>query len=84
VEEIFSDIKLKQNKDGYYFSSPLFNHFEETRLALFAINLLEDIVQDILFYYDTNLFTPIYKIYQNVDNIVKVAEFITKNINVDK
>jgi len=81
VNEIYSHIIMKSDNKGHYFSSPKHSLLDETRFALFSLNLLEDIIQDILFYYDSDLFTPISKIYNSVSDVTKVADFITKNEN---
>jgi len=64
------------NKESLYRSSIEESPLEETRYALFSINLIEDIIQDAIHYHNANL-TPITKIYQNVKNLKKIAEIIT-------
>ena len=65
------------NEDGLYRSSIKESPLDETRFALFSINLIEDIIQDAIYYHNANL-TPITKIYQNVKNPVKTAKIIKK------
>lgn len=61
--------------DGSYFSSKNVSPLAETRYALFAINLLEDMTQDAIHYYSVNL-SPIKKIYENVRDAEKTYESI--------
>jgi len=57
---------------------------EETRYALFSINILEDLIQDMIFYYSENHpdilseVKPMKKIYENIKNIEKTYEFIKR------
>lgn len=74
--------KLKDFKrdDGAYRTSKNLSPIEDTRNIIFSINLLEDLTQDILFYYgdeykDIGL-KPLEKIFENVDRIEQVYEFI--------
>jgi len=64
------------NKEGLYKSSIKESPLEETRFALFSINLIEDIIQDAIYYHNAKL-NRITKIYQNVKNPIKIAEIIT-------
>ena len=63
------------NEEGLYKSSIKESPLEETRYALFSINLIEDIIQDAIHYHNANL-NPIVKIYQYVKNPKKIAEVI--------
>ncbi|MEK6692367.1 MAG: hypothetical protein AABY44_02945 [Nitrospirota bacterium] len=74
--------KLKDFKrdDVAYRTSKNLSPIEDTRNIIFSINLLEDLTQDILFYYgdeykDIEL-KPLEKIFENVDGIEQVYEFI--------
>ncbi len=81
--EIENKIKvLIQTIDSFYdFREELYKSsieespLEETRYALFSINIMEDIIQDIIYCHQANL-TPITKIYQNVRELLKIAEKI--------
>lgn len=70
------------DSDGSYRSDDNVGPCLETRYALFVINSLEDLIQDMLFYHKTELekqnidFNPIQKIYQNLKDPTKTAEFI--------
>lgn len=64
---------------GLYTSSIDESPLEETRYALFSINLLEDIIQDSIYYHNAK-FKPITKIYQHVSAPIKIASTISKNI----
>lgn len=63
------------SKEGLYKSSIKESPLEETRYALFSINMIEDIIQDAIYYHQANL-PPITKIYQNVREPLKIAEKI--------
>ncbi|UYZ39691.1 MAG: hypothetical protein N2V74_05680 [Candidatus Methanospirare jalkutatii] len=63
------------NEEGLYRSSIKESLLEETRFALFSINLIEDIIQDAIHYHNADL-NPIVKIYQHVKNPKKIAEVI--------
>jgi len=62
--------------DGSYKSSLKTSAWEETRYALFAINLLEDLTQDIIFYYAVSDLKPITKIYENIPDIDKTYKLL--------
>ena len=66
------------NKECLYKSSIKESPLEETRYALFSINLIEDIIQDAIYYHKANL-NPIVKIYQNVKEPEKIAKVIKKH-----
>ena len=74
-------------KDGSYRSSVTVSPLEETRYALFSINILEDLIQDMIFYYSKNYskilskIKPIKKIYENIKDIEETYKFINKGIN---
>jgi hypothetical protein len=77
IKELLRLIKNYQQKNGYFISSPKFSPLEETRFALFSINLIEDLIQDMIFYYNATGLKPIKKIYENVKNVKKVSALIT-------
>jgi len=60
-------------KEGLYKSTVKESPLEETRFALFSVNLIEDIIQDAIVYHKAR-FQPIVKIYQHVRDILKVSE----------
>lgn len=72
--------KYYQN-DGTYRSSLKESPLEETRYALFSLNLLEDLIQDIIYTYSIKEFKPIKKIYQSIQNIEKTYQLIKKQEN---
>jgi len=76
VKELFKIIKRYSQKDGSYRSSIKASPLDETRYTLFAINLLEDLIQDIIFYYSVRELKPIKKIYENIENIQKTYNLI--------
>ncbi|NLM90046.1 MAG: hypothetical protein GX179_02510 [Candidatus Cloacimonetes bacterium] len=76
VEELILKIKSFYQDDGSYKSSLTSSPLEETRYALFSINLLEDLIQDIIYYYSVSELQPIKKIYENVNDIEKTSKLI--------
>jgi len=77
---LLARVKDCSRNAGSYTSSPKVSPLEETRYALFAINLLEDMTQDAIFYYPDaakNL-SPIKKIYENIGDVRKTYRFISK------
>ena len=72
-------LKSFKRLNGSYHSDKRFSPIEDTQYALFVINILEDITQDILFYYDSSLdLTPISKIFEDVRNIDKSFLFVSR------
>jgi hypothetical protein len=63
------------DKQGFYKSSIEESPLEETRYALFSINLIEDMIQDAIYYYNAN-FNQITKIYQNIKDPLKIVKII--------
>ena len=66
IKECFRLLKSFEQKDGSFKSSVNLSPIDETRGAIFSINLLEDLIQDLIFYYKAQGFNPITKIYQNL------------------
>ena len=60
-------------KEGLYKSTIKESPLEETRFALFSINLIEDIIQEARVYHKAH-FQPIVKIYQHVKDPLRVAK----------
>ena len=83
IKQILLNIKNFQQNNGSYKTDKNLSPIEETRNIIFCINLLEDLIQDILYYYPEESqnfgLKPIEKIFENVDNIEKVYNFITSN-----
>jgi hypothetical protein len=71
-------IKGFYQNDGSYKSSITLSPLEETRYALFSINLLEDLIQDMIYYYPESAkeLKPINKIYENIEDIEKTYNLI--------
>lgn len=79
LKEINGRVRQFSKSDGSFQSDKTLAPLEDTRYSLFVINILEDLIQDILFYYKDNIdLEPVTKIYQNVPNISKTFEFISK------
>jgi len=73
--ELLQIISIYSKDNGTYFSSLKESPIEETRFALFSINLLEDFVQDMIVNYNADL-KSITKIYQNIKDTNKTYEVI--------
>lgn len=67
-------------EESLYISSICESPLEETRYALFSINMIEDIIQDAIFYHNADL-KPITKIYQNVRDPLKISKRIREYQN---
>lgn len=80
IEKLIRIINRFYQNDGSYKSSPYSNPLEETRYALFSINLLEDLIQDMIYYYKVEEFKPIKKIYENVKDIEKTYNFLKSKV----
>jgi len=76
IKELLKKIKGFYNEDGSYRSSLKVSPLDETRYALFSINLLEDLIQDMIYYYSTPELKPIKKIYENIEDIEKTYKLI--------
>lgn len=76
IKELLKKINSFYKKDGSYQSSLKVSPLDDTRHALFSINLLEDLTQDIIYYYSTQELKPIKKIYENVVDIDKTYNLI--------
>lgn len=86
-KDLIEMINNYYQKDGSYRSSVAVSPLEETRYALFSINILEDLIQDMIFYYSKNYpkilskVKPVKKIYENIKDIEKTYEFINRGLN---
>ena len=76
VKELLKKVKGFYNEDGAYKSSLKVSPLDETRYALFSINLLEDLIQDMIYYYSIPEIKPIKKIYENVEDVEKTCKLI--------
>ncbi len=79
IKILLEMVKAFYKDDGSYQSSPSATPVDETRYALFSINLLEDLIQDIIYYYPSEAtvdLSPIIKIYENVEDIQKTYGFL--------
>ena len=83
INEILNQIHKYAKEDGSYVSSPKVAPLEETRYALFSINLIEDLIQDMTYNYPCSNFTPIKKIYEKVIYLEKTYEFLKNNTKND-
>ncbi|MFZ6016989.1 MAG: hypothetical protein ACOYU0_05160 [Nitrospirota bacterium] len=76
IKELLEKIKMFYQEDGSYRSSLRVSPLEETRYALFSVSLLEDLIQDIIFYYSVVELKPIKKIYENVEDVEKTYRLL--------
>mgnify|MGYP005853365261 CR=1 FL=1 len=76
VKELIGKIKELYQNDGSYKSSLMASPLDETRYALFSINLLEDMIQDMIYYYSVTELKPVKKIYENVGDVEKTYQLI--------
>jgi hypothetical protein len=76
VKELIEMINGFYQNDGSYKSSLTSSPLDETRYALFSINLLEDLIQDMIYYYSVKELEPVKKIYENVRDIEKTYRLI--------
>lgn len=78
IKKILAMINSYYQADGSYKSSKKFSPLDDTRYALFAINLLEDIIQDSIYYYSIKDLKPINKIYESILDVEKTFRFISQ------
>lgn len=69
VSNLLLQVRSYGKSDGSYQSTLKRAPLDETRCALFSINLLEDLTQDMIFYYPEVRLRPIHKIFENVRDI---------------
>lgn len=79
MKRIEAQVSKFCKSNGSYQSDKTIAPLEDTRYSLFVINILEDLSQDILYYYENDIeLEPITKIYQSILQIDKTYEFISK------
>lgn len=78
INELMAKIKTFYQSDGSYKSSLNFSPIDETRYALFSINLLEDLIQDMIYYYFITELKPINKIFENLMSVEKTYDLIKR------
>ena len=79
IKSLHKKLKQFSKTDGSFQSDKSLAPLEDTRYSLFAINILEDLTQYILFYYEDDIgLKPVSKIYQTVLQIDKTFRFIKK------
>ncbi|MBP8590919.1 hypothetical protein KBI33_00400 [Candidatus Shapirobacteria bacterium] len=77
LKEINKQVERFSNPDGSFRSDKTIAPLEDTRYSLFIINILEDLTQDVLYYYGNNInLRPITRIYQTVPQINKTFQFV--------
>lgn len=83
ISEIMDKINGFAKKDGSYQSDKRLAPIEDTRYALFVINIIEDLVQDMLYHYPDKAqalpLSPIKKIYQSIKNLNRAYAFLARN-----
>jgi len=80
IPSLLSKVKSCSLADGTYQSSARHAPLEETRCALFSINLLEDLMQDMIYYYPEVTFKPVQRIFENVADVNKTEILIQNNL----
>jgi hypothetical protein len=82
AKRLLEMIKGFYQNDGSYKSSITLSPLEETRYALFSINLLEDLIQDMIYYYPevSKELKPIRKIYENIESVDEVYNLIKDHL----
>ena len=77
IKSLHKKLQQFSKTDGSFQSDKKLSPLEDTRYSLFAINILEDLAQDILFYYGDNAdLKPVGRIYQTVPEMNKTFQFI--------
>jgi hypothetical protein len=76
IKRLMEIIKRYEQEDGTFTSSLKSSPVDEIRYALFSINTLEDLIQDMIYYYSVKELKPIKKIYENIRYIEKTYELI--------
>ena len=80
IKKFYKKIQNFAKQDGSFQSDKMLSPLEDTRYSLFAINILEDLTQDILFYYGKQAgLKPVKKIYQTIPFWHKIFKFIQTN-----
>ncbi len=79
IKRLIEMIKKCYQSNGSYLSCPKESPFEETRYAIFSINLIEDMIQDLVYNYEVIDLNPIKIIFENLNNPVETYSFIVKN-----
>jgi len=78
LKQIGEQVEHFTKPDGSFQSDKTIAPLEDTRYSLFVIDTLEDIIQDILYYYGNGIpLAPITKIYQDIPKVDKTYRFIT-------
>jgi hypothetical protein len=76
IKELKKKVEELYQTDGSYRSSLTSSPLDETRYALFSINLLEDLIQDMIYYYSVTELEPVKKIYESVGDVKKTYRLI--------
>jgi hypothetical protein len=76
IQELKKNINKFYQDDGSYRSSLTYSPLDETRYALFSLNLLEDLTQDIIYYYSITELAPVKKIYESIPDIDRTYKLI--------
>ncbi len=75
IKKIKTYVKKHQKENGKFETSNELSPKEEIRHMLFIVNILEDLIQDSIYYYRSNL-KSIDKIFENVIHIDKIYNMI--------
>lgn len=78
---IFKILRTYEQKNGIFKSDKKLSPLDEIQYVLFTINLLEDISQDLLFYYQVQSIEPIKKIFQTLNSLEMTHDFIKDQLS---
>ena len=77
INSLYKKIQKFSKTDGSFQSNKTIAPLEDTRYSLFTINIIEDLTQDILFYYGNDFdLKSINKIYQTIPQVDETFSFI--------
>jgi len=79
MRKLLDHVKRCDQSDGSYVSSARYAPLDETRSALFSINLLEDMVQDSIHEYKDVELAPVKRIFENVGDTERTHGYIVSN-----
>jgi len=83
IKTLMESVRKCEKSEGYYLYKDDDSKMESSRNALFAINLLEDMTQDIIHYYGEHecvkMLRPVQKIFENVRDVRAVSDLIIKS-----
>ncbi len=76
IKQLMTLIQNYFEPNGFYTSSPKESPYNEAQYSIFAMNLLEDIIQDLIYNYEIKNLQPIRRIFENLNDFRKTYNFI--------